>query len=209
MAPPSTVAGAPLSELKRSLPIPLERLLVPHRSPNLAITGRRWRILILPTKLGPRFRSCELRNLQILQKLVILQVSPKWPFWGFWPKPEKLKKTPFFGSVKKGAQSCGGSRRIIYCLDTRYGPQTTPPGGEFGGFPDPPVPGGVLDPSRRNAEFRISPKSGISGFCSFAILHRNGFRVSCFASFTIRSPPPGWESRKIGRGQIPDSNIAK
>ena len=64
MAPPSTVAGAPLSELKRSLPIPLERLLVPHRSPNLAITGRRWRILILPTKLGPRFRSCELRNLQ-------------------------------------------------------------------------------------------------------------------------------------------------
>ena len=101
MAPRRIVAGSPLSELKRSLPIPLERLLVPHRSPNLAITGRRWRILILPTKLGPRFRSCELRNLQNLQKLVILASIAKSSILGVLAQTPKNTKKPHFWTLKK------------------------------------------------------------------------------------------------------------
>ena len=213
MAPRRIVAGSPLSELKRSLPIPLERLLVPHRSPNLAITGRRWRILILPTKLGPRFRSCELRNLQNLQKLVILASIAKSSILGVLAQTPKNTKKPHFWTLKKRGT-------IMWWLPPNYllfrypvwPPNHPPGGGEFGGFPDPPDPGGVLDPSRRNAEFRISPKSGISGFCKFRILHRirnSGFGISVIPNSTIRSSPWGWESRKICRPKFPDSNIAK
>ena len=103
MAPRRIVAGSPLSELKRSLPIPLERLLVPHRSPNLAITGRRWRILILPTKLGPRSRSSEMRNLQKTAEIGDFSKYRKIvDFGGLGKNPEKHQKTPFLDPQKKG-----------------------------------------------------------------------------------------------------------
>jgi hypothetical protein len=48
----------------------------------------------------------------------------------FWEKPEKTRKNGFLKNPSVGAQICGETRRIIYCLDTRYGPRT-------GGLPGP------------------------------------------------------------------------
>jgi hypothetical protein len=48
----------------------------------------------------------------------------------FWEKPEKTRKNGFSENPSGGAQICGETRRIIYCLDTRCGPQT-------GVFPGP------------------------------------------------------------------------
>ena len=192
MAPPSTVAGAPLSELKRSLPIPLERLLVPHRSPNLAITGRRWRILILPTKLGPRFRSCELRNLQNLQKLAILANIAKSSILGVWAKTPKNTKKPHFWTLKKRGT-------IMWWLPPNYllfrypvwPPNHPPRGVNLGVFRTPRIRGVFQDPSR---EMRVSA------------FHRNrGFRDSaCFAFCTeFGIPDSGFCNSKFHHPVIP------
>ena len=204
MAPPSTVAGAPLSELKRSLPIPLERLLVPHRSPNLAITGRRWRILILPTKLGPRFRSCELRNLQNLQKLAILANIAKSSILGVWAKTPKNTKKPHFWTLKKRGT-------IMWWLPPNYllfrypvWPPNHPPGGvNLGVFRTPRIRGVFWT---RRAEMRNSAFRRNRGFGILQVSHSAPelhFRDSVFPNSTIRSPLPGWESRKIGRPKFP------
>ena len=160
----------------------------------------------------PGFAVANCAICRICRNWSFWQISQNRRFWGFGQKPRKTPKNPIFGPSKKGAQSCGGSRRIIYCLDTRYGPQTTPPGGEFGGFPDPPDPGGVSGPVARNAGFRISPKSGISGFCMFRILHR--IRNSGFGFLQFQVSPSGHPLRDGSRGKLAapnfrDSNIAK
>lgn len=79
-------------------------------------------------------------NLSKMPKTVILAKTPK-----------MTKKQRFFGSVQKcsaRALTCGETRRIIYCLDTRYGPQN-------GGF-GPPRGVGRFTPkyaNPRNREF--------------------------------------------------------
>ena len=89
---------------------------------------------------------------------------PKWPKTPIFGKtPKMTKKHRFFReckSVSTGALTCDESRRIIYCLDTRYGPQN-------GGFGPP----GGWDGLHRNRVFReiaktrISVKTGFFGFC--------------------------------------------
>lgn len=98
------------------------------------------------------------------------QIWPKMPKLSKMPKTVILAKTPkmtkkqrFFGSVQKcsaRALTCGETRRIIYCLDTRYGPQN-------GGF-GPPRGVGRFTPKlrvfakprkhtfRENRVFRVS-----------------------------------------------------
>jgi hypothetical protein len=81
------------------------------------------------------------------------QIWPKLPKLPKLPKTVILRKTPkmtkkqrFFGSAQMcsaRALTCDESRRIIYCLDTRYGPQN-------GGFGPPRGVG------------RFTPKSGFS-----------------------------------------------
>jgi hypothetical protein len=82
----------------------------------------------------------------------------------FGDPPKRSKNDPFFGSKttppksdSRGAQLYGDTRRIIYCLDTRYGP--------YMGFLTPKRV--VLDPSRRGLEngvfgvFLTPPKTRI------------------------------------------------
>ena len=57
--------------------------------------------------------------------------------WGFF-KPRKWRKP------ESGAQICGDPRRIIYCLDTRSGPQKR----GFWGFCENPCFGGTAKPVR-------------------------------------------------------------
>jgi hypothetical protein len=80
-------------------------------------------------------------------------VPPKTVIFGplFWVENDPPK------SDSRGAQLYGDTRRIIYCLDTRYGP--------YMGVFDPKR--GVLDPSRRGLEngvfgvFLTPPKTRI------------------------------------------------
>ena len=98
------------------------------------------------------------------------QIWPKMPKLSKMAKTVILAKTPkmtkkqrFFGSVQKcsaRALTCGETRRIIYCLDTRYGPQNGgfgPPGGWDGLHRNREI--------RENANLRISVKTGFFGFC--------------------------------------------
>jgi len=54
---------------------------------------------------------------------------------------------------ESGAQKCGGSRRIIYCLDTRSGPQKR----GFWGFWENPCFGGTAKPGIPGAESGTAP----------------------------------------------------
>jgi hypothetical protein len=77
------------------------------------------------------------KNPQNWPKMPNLPKWPKTPIFGKTPK--MTKKRCFFReceSVSTGALTCDESRRIIYCLDTRYGPQN-------GGFGPPPGGGTV------------------------------------------------------------------
>ena len=77
---------------------------------------------------------------------------------------KKHKKNVFFGPLKKGAQLCGGSRRIIYCLDTRYGPQTM-----LGGSPGPPPKRGGSGSGPVETGNGVSGSgNGVSGFLQIA-----------------------------------------
>ena len=122
--------------------------------------------------------------------------------FGFWQKTQKKhEKNAFFGGLKKGAQLCGGSRRIIYCLDTRYGPQT-----RFGGYSGDPQNGGSGGSGPAvpgNPEFR-----GFRGVTKMRISAPE--RIPGFRGFT--NPPSGHaamhvEPRKICPGHFPDPNI--
>ena len=100
--------------------------------------------------------------------------------------PKKHEKNAFFGPLKKGAQLCGGSRRIIYCLDTRYGPQTM-----LGGIPGPPKMGGVGFGDRQNRKrgFRFRKRGfRVSAKCAFCTETEFRFRDPV-SKFHIRSSP--------------------
>lgn len=64
------------------------------------------------------------------------------------PKSGKTPKMRFLQNPSRGAQKCGESRQIIYCLDTRSGPQN-------GGISRPPQNGGFWGGYRKT---RISRK---------------------------------------------------
>ena len=84
------------------------------------------------------------KNPQNWPKMPNLPKWPKTPIFGKTPK--MTKKHRFFRMCENaptGALTCDESRRIIYCLDTRYGPQN-------GGFGPPRGVG------------RFTPKSRIS-----------------------------------------------
>jgi hypothetical protein len=120
--------------------------------------------------------------------------------------PKKHEKNAFFGPLKKGAQLCGGSRRIIYCLDTRCGPQTI-----FGGIPGPPQNGGVGFGDRQIGKSRNSGISGFRGFCKLRILHR--IRNSG-SGIQFTDPPSGHHHVMGSRGKLAGpyfriTNIAK
>ena len=99
------------------------------------------------------------KNPQIWPKMAKLAKMAKTGIFGKTPK--MTQKTTFFRECENaftGALTCDESRRIIYCLDTRYGPQN-------GGFGPP----GGWDGLHRNrcfretAKTRISVKTGFSG----------------------------------------------
>ena len=92
------------------------------------------------------------KNPQNWPKMPNLPKWPKTPIFGKTPK--MTKKHRFFRMCENaptGALTCDESRRIIYCLDTRYGPQN-------GGF-GPPRGVGRFTPKlrisrkRENAHF--------------------------------------------------------
>ena len=81
------------------------------------------------------------------QHAVILHNSPKYPenghFWVFCENREKwgFLKPRKWRKCESGAQICGDPRRIIYCLDTRSGPQKR----GFWGFCENPCFGGTAN----------------------------------------------------------------
>ena len=81
------------------------------------------------------------------QHAVILHNSPKYPenghFWVFCENREKwgFLKPRKWRKPESGAQICGDPRRIIYCLDTRSGPQKR----GFWGFCENPCFGGTAN----------------------------------------------------------------
>ena len=90
------------------------------------------------------------KNPQNWPKMPNLPKWPKTPIFGKTPK--MTQKTVFFRECENaftGALTCDESRRIIYCLDTRYGPQN-------GGFGPPPGGGTVYTKyaKSRKREFR-------------------------------------------------------
>lgn len=101
------------------------------------------------------------KNPQNWPKMPNLPKWPKTPIFGKTPK--MTKKRCFFRvckSVSTRALTCDESRRIIYCLDTRCGPQNGgfgPPGGWDGLHRNREI--------RENANLRISVKTGFFGFC--------------------------------------------
>ena len=76
------------------------------------------------------------------------------PIWDpqKWPKSGKTPKMRFLQNPSRGAQKCGESRQIIYCLDTRSGPQN-------GGISRPPQMGGFWGVPAKHA------------FCAFRAKH--------------------------------------
>ena len=87
------------------------------------------------------------KNPQIWPKMAKLAKMAKTVNFGKTPK--MTQKTTFFRECENaftGALTCDESRRIIYCLDTRYGPQN-------GGF-GPPRGVGRFAPESRKREFR-------------------------------------------------------
>ena len=101
------------------------------------------------------------KNPQNWPKMPNLPKWPKTPIFGKTPK--MTKKQRFFRMCENaptGALTCDESRRIIYCLDTRYGPQN-------GGFGPPRGVGRFTRTTRirENAKTRISVKTGFFGFC--------------------------------------------
>jgi hypothetical protein len=62
-------------------------------------------------------------------------------------------KPPKWRKPESGAQKCGGSRQIIYCLDTRSGPQKR----GFWGFWENPCFGGTAKPGIPGAESGTAP----------------------------------------------------
>ena len=92
------------------------------------------------------------KNPQIWPKMAKLAKMAKTGIFGKTPK--MTQKTTFFRECENaftGALTCDESRRIIYCLDTRYGPQN-------GGF-GPPRGVGRFTPKSRKRENRV--------FCAF------------------------------------------
>ena len=97
------------------------------------------------------------KNPQIWPKMAKLAKMAKTGIFGKTPK--MTQKTTFFRECENaftGALTCDESRRIIYCLDTRYGPQN-------GGF-GPPGGWDGLHEIREIAKTRISHISVKTGF---------------------------------------------
>ena len=75
-------------------------------------------------------------------------------------KRSKSGKTPkmrFLQNPSRGAQKCGESRQIIYCLDTRSGPQN-------GGISRPPQMGGFWGGTAKHVFCAFRAKHA---FCTF------------------------------------------
>jgi hypothetical protein len=104
---------------------------------------------------------------------------PKYPENGhFWVFCENREKWGFFKPRKwrkpeSGAQICGDPRRIIYCLDTRSGPQKR----GFWGFCENPCFGGTANRVRTLCAGGVhTPSHSGSGVVHSVHRHRIWFR---------------------------------